>query len=231
MESGPGRVRADGWYHLALAELGRGQEDTPARKARRRMAEVGRSRCDRFRKFLVRYEKLARGCMALNHLAAVIITFRKAPVKVKRNADKLLAASAGVARALSIALRSGAAARPPPDAADARPRACRGSAKSGVVERQDDHVAIGTSRQDHACSVRLKLNETAREFQTRQARHAERFSVSGASSISGRGAQPLLQRSLAMSGGCLIGRTMRNIEPCPCVLVTSIQPLCLATMP
>jgi hypothetical protein len=37
---------------------------------------------NRFRKLLVRYEKLPRNFMALNHLAAAIIAFRKAPLAV-----------------------------------------------------------------------------------------------------------------------------------------------------
>ena len=37
---------------------------------------------NRFRKLLVRYEKLERSFVALNHLAAAIIAFRKVPLSV-----------------------------------------------------------------------------------------------------------------------------------------------------
>ena len=37
---------------------------------------------NRFRKLLVRYEKLERSFVALNHLAAAIIAFRKVPLTV-----------------------------------------------------------------------------------------------------------------------------------------------------
>ena len=66
---------------------GRGQEaaelvDDPNKKARRWVVEVAHSWFNRFRKLLVRYEKLERSFMALNHLAAAIIAFRKVPLKV-----------------------------------------------------------------------------------------------------------------------------------------------------
>jgi transposase len=54
----------------------------PAKKARRWVVEVCHSWFNRFRKLLVRYEKLERSFMALNHLAAAIIAFRKVPLKV-----------------------------------------------------------------------------------------------------------------------------------------------------
>jgi IS5 family transposase len=54
----------------------------PQRKARRWVVEVCHSWFNRFRKLLVRYEKLERGFMALNHLAAAIIAFRKVPTRV-----------------------------------------------------------------------------------------------------------------------------------------------------
>lgn len=54
----------------------------PANKARRWVVEVCHSGFNRFRKLLVRYEKLERSFVALNHLAAAIIVFRKVPVKV-----------------------------------------------------------------------------------------------------------------------------------------------------
>ena len=61
---------------------GRGQEASelrrsPGKKARRWVVEVAHSWFNRFRKLLVRYEKLDRSFLALNHLAASIITFRK----------------------------------------------------------------------------------------------------------------------------------------------------------
>lgn len=49
----------------------------PHGKARRWVVEVSHSWFNRFRKLLVRYEKLHRSFMALNHLAAGIIAFRK----------------------------------------------------------------------------------------------------------------------------------------------------------
>jgi putative transposase len=54
----------------------------PGTKARRWVVEVCHSWFNRFRKLLVRYEKLARSFVALNHLAAAIIVFRKVPVTV-----------------------------------------------------------------------------------------------------------------------------------------------------
>ena len=64
---------------------GRGQEAAelkldPAKKARRWVVEVAHSWFNRFRKLLVRYEKLERSFLALNHLAAAIIAFRKVPL-------------------------------------------------------------------------------------------------------------------------------------------------------
>ena len=54
----------------------------PSRKARRWVVEVCHSWFNRFRKLLVRYEKLERSFLALNHLAAAIIAFRKVPLSV-----------------------------------------------------------------------------------------------------------------------------------------------------
>lgn len=51
----------------------------PRKKPRRWVVEVAHSWFTRFRKLLVRYEKLHRSYMALNHLAAAIIAFRKVP--------------------------------------------------------------------------------------------------------------------------------------------------------
>lgn len=54
----------------------------PSKKARRWIVEVCHSWFNRFRKLLVRYEKLERSFVALTHLAAAIIAFRKVPLKV-----------------------------------------------------------------------------------------------------------------------------------------------------
>ena len=54
----------------------------PNKKARRWVVEVCHSWFNRFRKLLVRYEKLERSFVALNHLAAAIIAFRKVPLSV-----------------------------------------------------------------------------------------------------------------------------------------------------
>lgn len=63
---------------------GRGQEVQEKRRcatkrARRWVVEVAHSWFNRFRKVLVRYEKLERSFLALNHLAAAIIVFRNVP--------------------------------------------------------------------------------------------------------------------------------------------------------
>ena len=49
----------------------------PTKPARRWVVEVAHSWFNRFRKLLVRYEKLERSFLGLNHLAAAIIAFRK----------------------------------------------------------------------------------------------------------------------------------------------------------
>lgn len=54
----------------------------PGKKARRRVVEVCHSWFNRFRKLLVRYEKLERSFLALNHLAAAIIAFRKVKLEI-----------------------------------------------------------------------------------------------------------------------------------------------------
>ena len=51
-------------------------------KPRRWVVEVAHSWFNRFRKLLVRYEKLHRSFVALNMLAAAIICFRNVPAKV-----------------------------------------------------------------------------------------------------------------------------------------------------
>jgi transposase len=66
---------------------GRGQEASelkrdPQKKAKRWVVEVAHSWFNRFRKLLVRYEKLDRSFLALNHLAASIIAFRKIKLDV-----------------------------------------------------------------------------------------------------------------------------------------------------
>lgn len=58
------------------------KKQAPGTKARRWVVEVCHSWFNRFRKLLVRYEKLERSFVALNHLAAAIIVFRKVPVTV-----------------------------------------------------------------------------------------------------------------------------------------------------
>ena len=54
----------------------------PWKRARRWVVEVCHSWFNRFRKLLVRYEKLERSFLALNHLAAAIIAFRKVPLAI-----------------------------------------------------------------------------------------------------------------------------------------------------
>lgn len=54
----------------------------PEKKARRWVVEVAHSWFNRFRKLLVRYEKLDRSFLALNHLAASIMALRKIKLDV-----------------------------------------------------------------------------------------------------------------------------------------------------
>ena len=54
----------------------------PKKMARRWVVEVCHSWFNRLRKLLVRYEKLERSFVALNHLAAAIIVFRKVPTAI-----------------------------------------------------------------------------------------------------------------------------------------------------
>ena len=56
-------------------------KNNPNKKARRWVVEVAHSWFNRFHKLLVRYEKLERSFIGLNHLPAAIITFRKIPLK------------------------------------------------------------------------------------------------------------------------------------------------------
>mgnify|MGYP003382499625 CR=1 FL=1 len=67
--------------------IGSGQEAaelnrTPGKKARRWVVGVAHSWFNRFRKLLVRYEKLDCSFLALNHLAACIVAFRKIKLDV-----------------------------------------------------------------------------------------------------------------------------------------------------
>ena len=55
----------------------REKKENPEFKARRWVVEVSHSWLNRFRKLPVRYEKLTDTYMALLHMAAAIITFRK----------------------------------------------------------------------------------------------------------------------------------------------------------
>jgi transposase len=57
-----------------------GQTNIPGYKPRRWIVEVAHSWFNRFRKLLVRFEKKACTHIALLHLAAAIIAFRKANV-------------------------------------------------------------------------------------------------------------------------------------------------------
>jgi putative transposase len=54
----------------------------PSKRARRWVVEVAHSWFNRFRKLLVRYEKLNRSFVALNHLAAAVMAFRKIKLEV-----------------------------------------------------------------------------------------------------------------------------------------------------
>lgn len=56
------------------------KRNNPAWKARRWVVEVSHSWFNRFRKILVRYEKLADTYLALLHMAAAIIAYRKAGI-------------------------------------------------------------------------------------------------------------------------------------------------------
>lgn len=56
------------------------KEKNPDYKPRRWIVEVSHSWFNRFRKIAPRYEKTHASCLALHHLAAAIICFRKAGV-------------------------------------------------------------------------------------------------------------------------------------------------------
>jgi transposase len=67
--------------HVVIAQEA-AKRRQPWKKARRWVVEVCHSWFNRFRKLLVRYEKLERSFLALNHLAAAIIAFRKVPLAI-----------------------------------------------------------------------------------------------------------------------------------------------------
>ncbi|EAR22333.1 hypothetical protein NB231_11374 [Nitrococcus mobilis Nb-231] len=78
-------LRNLGWVYPHVK--GRGQEaielqKQPHKRPRCWVVEVTYSWFNRLRKLLVRYEKLDRSFLALNHLAAAIIALRKVPIKV-----------------------------------------------------------------------------------------------------------------------------------------------------
>lgn len=58
------------------------RQRTQGKRPRRWVVEVAHSWFTRFRKLLVRYEKLHRSYLALTMLAAAIISFRRVPAKV-----------------------------------------------------------------------------------------------------------------------------------------------------
>lgn len=58
------------------------KKKTPKKKARRWVVEACHGWFNRFRKLLVRYEKLEHTFLALNHLAAAIVTLRKIELPV-----------------------------------------------------------------------------------------------------------------------------------------------------
>ncbi len=58
------------------------KKKNPQMKARRWVVEACHSWFNRFRKLLVRYEKLEHSFLALNHLAAAIIALRKIELPV-----------------------------------------------------------------------------------------------------------------------------------------------------
>ena len=67
--------------HRRIQSAGALKRD-PTKKARRWVAEVAHSWFNRLRKLLVRYEKLERSFLPLNHLTASIIAFRKIKLDV-----------------------------------------------------------------------------------------------------------------------------------------------------
>jgi transposase len=77
-------IQAHGYIAHVVSRLKEVQAKrrNPNRKARRWVVEVCHSWFNRFRKLLVHHEKLQRSFVALNHLAAAIIAFRKVPLKI-----------------------------------------------------------------------------------------------------------------------------------------------------
>lgn len=59
-----------------------GERRDPTKKPRRWIVEVAHGWFNRFRKLLVRFEKLERSYLALCQLAAAIIVFRKIPARI-----------------------------------------------------------------------------------------------------------------------------------------------------
>lgn len=66
--------------HLACARAS--QEAQQHNQRRHRIVEVAHSWFNRFRKLLMLYQNRERSFMALTRLAAAIIVFRKAPMKI-----------------------------------------------------------------------------------------------------------------------------------------------------
>lgn len=80
----PARHRRDGYIAHVVdrrKEIDIKRRD-PTKKARRWVVEVCHSWFNRFRKLLVRHEKLERSFVALNHLAAAIFAFRRVPLGI-----------------------------------------------------------------------------------------------------------------------------------------------------
>ena len=79
------RAITDHGYIAHVVDRGKEADNkrrNPEKKARRWVVEVCHSWFNRFRKLLVRCEKLERSFLVLNHLAAAIIAFRKVPLRV-----------------------------------------------------------------------------------------------------------------------------------------------------
>ena len=55
----------------------------PMKRVRCRVVKVCHSWLNRFRKLLLRYEKLHRSFTALTHIAAAIVAFQKMPLSMK----------------------------------------------------------------------------------------------------------------------------------------------------
>jgi hypothetical protein len=84
-EQGTSRERSgneQGFICLVSGVVHRKSGNTNTILANKHIVEVAHSWFNRFRKLLVRYEKLERSFVALNYLAAAIIVYRKVPMKV-----------------------------------------------------------------------------------------------------------------------------------------------------